>query len=69
MKAAAIMVGIDRSQLDSCGNVQKLLKTTLINNLLEFEARNITKERQILESREYLGKDCVDDGEQLTIAM
>ena len=67
VKACAIMVGTKESELDSWGNVKKLLKTTFINNLLEFEARNITSEiREKLESSEYLGKDGVPEKEQLT---
>ena len=40
-----------------------------INNLLEFEVRNVTlKIREKLESNDYLGQDGVDEAAQLTIA-
>ena len=37
--------------------MKKLRETTFINNLLEFETKNITSEtRDVLGSNEYLGK-------------
>ena len=68
VKACAIMVGKPESELDGWPNVKKLLKTTFINTLIKFEARNITPEiRENLETN-YLGinNDNIPDAEKMT---
>ena len=61
IKACAITIGTKESILNSWENVKKLLTTTFINNLLEFEARDATSRTlEKLESNDYLGKDRVD---------
>ena len=57
VKACAITIGVRESK--------KLLKTTFINNVPEFEAEI---QREKLESNDYLGEDGVYETEQLTIA-
>ena len=69
LSSCAIRIGTKESILYSWENVKQNLKTTFVNNLLEFEARNITSEiRGVLESSEYLCKDGVHQVEQLTVA-
>ena len=73
IKPCTITINTKESILNSWENVKKLLKTTFINNLFEFEAiardasHATSKIHKKLGSNDYFGKDGVEEAEQLTI--
>ena len=56
--------------LNGCSNIRKLLKIGFINNLIQFEARYVTKIINVEEllAKEYFGinNDNMDDAQKLT---